>query len=63
MRLKLLSLLFHHNDQETLDAIQKREQQLDDERRLTRMAKREAMDRLFAAMREEPDQAHQGARR
>lgn len=53
MRWKLFSLL-SRNDQETRNAINLRERELDEERRLTRMAKREAMDKLFDAMMTDP---------
>lgn len=49
MRFNLLSMFAHH-DQQTRDAIAKRERELDDERRLTRLAKREAMDKLFSGV-------------
>ncbi len=50
--LEKLRSLFARNDDETRLIISKREQELDDERRLTRMSKMEAMDKLFAAMME-----------
>lgn len=53
MRWNLFSLL-SRNDQETRNAINLRERELDEERRLTRMAKREAMDKLFDAMLTDP---------
>lgn len=53
--LEKLRSLFARNDDETRLIISKREQELDDERRLTRMSKMEAMDKLFAAMLEPGD--------
>lgn len=51
--MKFLQIFAHDNDGETRSAIIERERELDDERRLTRMAKREAMDRLFSAVLED----------
>ena len=53
MRLKLFSLLYH-NDQKTQNAINLREIELKEQRALTTMARREAMDRLFSAMLADP---------
>lgn len=56
-----LRALFTHNDRETLDQIVKRERELDEERQLTRLSKREAMDSLFSAMLD-PDNARDARR-
>lgn len=56
-----LRAIFGHNGQQTLDQITKRERELDEERQLTRLSKREAMDSLFAAMLE-PDNARDARR-
>jgi hypothetical protein len=56
VRWKLFSLLqpHSHNDEETRNAINLRERELKEERALTTLARREAMDRLFNAMLTDP---------
>lgn len=51
--MKFLDIFARDNDEETRSAIIERERELDDERRLTRLSKREAMDRLFSAVLED----------